>query len=538
MIDISGLTYYYPDRSTAALRDVSLQIDSGEFVLLTGPSGAGKSTLLRVLNGVVPHFTGGTIMGRVNVAGQNAVAAGPHTLSRKVGFVFQNPEAQAVMERVEDEIAFGLENTAVPPPEMRLRVEEALDLLELGPLRNRSVRELSGGERQRLAIATVLALQPEILALDEPTSQLDPKSAESLLQTLVRLNETLGLTIVLAEHRLERTVRYAERTISLQQGSVVLDGPTDELLPQMPQLAPVAELGRRLGWRPIPLTVKAARQFAQGLPVNGTVGTKRKPAVGKLLLDVRGVHFAYGRTPVLKGIDLQVRAGEIVVMMGRNGSGKSTLLRCVAGLLRANRGEIAVMGRGTAGRDVADICREMAYLPQNPDDLLFAESVTQELETTLRNHGMLRTGQGAERTAMLLSELGLLEHAQAYPRDLSVGQRQRVALGAVMITEPELLLLDEPTRGLDAVAKQSLAAMWKRWRDTGKGILLVTHDVELAAQVADRVVFVSDGEIIASGSAVDVMGASPLFSPQIARLFPGRGWLTVADALAGLGYGS
>ncbi len=536
MIKIAGITYYYPGRSAPALRDVSMHVESGEFVLLSGPSGAGKSTLLRLLNGVVPHFTGGTINGSVSVAGLDAVVAGPQTLSRKVGFVFQNPEAQSVMERVEDEIAFGLENAAVPPAEMRLRVEEVLDLLELSPLRNRSLRELSGGERQRLAIAAVLALRPEILALDEPTSQLDPKSAESLLHTLVRLNDTLGLTILLAEHRLERTVRYADRIIYLQQGSILLDGPTEELLPQMPQLAPVAELGRALGWRPIPLTVKAARQFVQGLPANGKAGRRSEPAAGELMLDVRGVHFAYGRAPVLNGVNLQVKAGEIVVMMGRNGSGKSTLIRCIAGLLRPNRGEIFVKGRVTAGRDVADICRDLAYLPQNPDDLLFAESVEQELETTLRNHGLLPNGKKNEPMAELLAELGLQDYAQVYPRDLSVGQRQRVALGAVMITEPRLLLLDEPTRGLDASAKHGLATLWKRWRDSGKGILLVTHDVELAAQVADRVAFVSDGEIIATGPANEMLGASPLFSPQIARLFPGRGWLTVADALAGLGH--
>jgi energy-coupling factor transport system ATP-binding protein len=238
----------------------------------------------------------------------------------------------------------------------------------------------------------------------------------------------------------------------------------------------------------------------------------------------------------LKGVELQVRAGEIVVLMGRNGSGKSTLLRCTAGLLRAKKGEIVVKGRTTAGREVADICRDLAYLPQNPDDLLFAETVEQELRATLRNHEMDHNGGTTAWLAGLISELGLLDQVQSYPRDLSVGQRQRVALGAVMITEPELLLLDEPTRGLDAAAKQSLAALWKRWRDAGKGILLVTHDVELAAQVADRVVFMSDGEIIAGGPAGEVMGASPLFSPQMARLFPGRGWLTVADALAGLDY--
>ena len=314
MITIEDLTYNYPNTARPALRDVNLAVRPGEFVLLTGPSGAGKSTLLRTLNGLVPHFSGGRIAGRVRVAGRDPLRDGPRLMSQLVGMVFQNPEAQSVLDRVEAEIAFGLENAAVPSPEMRLRVAEVLDLLALTPLRQRSIASLSGGERQRVAIATALALRPQILVLDEPTSQLDPKSAEDLLHTLVRLNEDLGLTILLAEHRLERIVRYAERLVYLTDGAVALDGPVADYLAALPQLPPVATLGRALGWQPLPLTVKAARRLA---PVRGVAASPVPTAVpdvprpGHLpdapLLQAEGVRFAYGRQPVLRGVDLAVR---------------------------------------------------------------------------------------------------------------------------------------------------------------------------------------------------------------------------------------
>lgn len=534
MIELSGLTYCYPGQETPALKDVSLTVAPGEFVLLAGPSGAGKSTLLRILNGLAPHFTGGRVSGKATVAGLNPIVGGPPLLSRKVGFVFQNPEAQTVLENVEMEIAFGLENLAMSPDQMRLRVEEVLDLLELSPLRHRLVQELSGGERQRMAIAAVLAMQPPILALDEPTSQLDPKSAEDLLQTLVRLNDDLGLTILLAEHRLERVIRYAERVVYLRSGRVLLDGPTEEILPEIPQLSPVAELGRQLGWKPIPLTVKDGHRFARRykLPANGRPKTATRP--NEIVLEVRQGHFSYGSKPILRELDLQVSSGEVVALMGRNGSGKTTLLRCIVGLLSIGKGEIFVNGRSIRGLTVAEICRDVGYLPQNPDDLLYADSVREELATTLANHGARGNGIAGDRIPALLEELGLQSHVNAYPRDLSVGQRQRVALGAVAVNRPRLLLLDEPTRGLDSGAKRSLVKLWQRWKESGQGIVLVTHDVELAAQVADRVVVMSEGEIIVAGPTAEVMSASPLFSSQIARLFPGQGWLTVSDALAGL----
>ena len=542
MIAVRRLTYTYPQRTSPALREVTWDVADGEFVLLAGPSGSGKSTLLRCLNGLVPHFSGGVLVGGVSVAGIDAVRAGPRVLSRQVGFVAQDPEAQAVLDRVEGEIAFALENAAVPPDEMRLRVEEVLDLLDLTPLRDRRLHTLSGGERQRLAIAAALALRPRVLVLDEPTSQLDPQSAEDVLRALVRLNDDLGLTIVLAEHRLERIARYADRLTYLEAGQVVADGPVRAVLPRLPVAPPLLQLAQALNWQPTPLTVKEARPFATALadgaaaadqadvPPSAPTVTLAPPAAPSLLA-VSDLRFSYNGHQTLKDISFSIAPGEAVAMVGRNGSGKSTLLKCIVGVLRGQSGEVRVNGRPTRGRDVADICREVGYLPQNPDDLLFADTVADEVRATLRNHGLpLPPGEVAAQ----LARLGLDALAGVYPRDLSVGQRQRVALAAVTATRPRLLLLDEPTRGLDRQAKEALVALWRGWLAEGAALLLVTHDVEMAATIATRTIMLSQGEVIAAGPTRDVLAGSPQFAPQMARLFPGRGWLTVQDVLGAL----
>lgn len=536
MITIDQLTYTYPNSDRVALQDVSWQVEAGEFVLVAGPSGSGKSTLLRCLNGLVPHFTGGTLSGQVMVNGLDALAQGPHALSRHVGFVLQNPEAQAVLDRVEPEIAFGLENAAIPTQEMRVRVEEVLDLLDLTALRERPLTKLSGGERQRVAIASALALRPQILVLDEPTSQLDPQSAEEVLRVLVRLNEDLGLTIILAEHRLERVLRYVDRITYMENGRITVDDFVQPAVAQVPQLPPLVRLARELGWNPLPLTVKEGRHHARKTRVQGSGGAGEKgsltplPPCSPALLKANDISFAYNGRATLNQVSLQVNPGEVVAVMGRNGAGKSTLLKCLMGLLEPKSGKVLLNGVGVNGRDVADISREAAYLPQNPDDLLFAETVCEELTITLRNHDLLHKNG----VAGMLDQLGLGHVAGEYPRDLSVGQRQRVALGAVTITQPKLLLLDEPTRGLDYDAKETLVSIWKQWLADGMGLLLVTHDVELVAQVADRVILLSQGEVIAAGPTAEILSTSPLFAPQISRLFPNSGWLTVEDALAGM----
>ena len=539
LIRFDHLTFAYPGAAAPALTDLNLALPEGELILVIGASGSGKSTLLRCINGLTPHFSGGALRGNVRVAGLDPVAATPRVLSRHVGFVFQDPEAQFVMERVEDEIAFALENAAMPRQEMRVRVEETLDLLDLTPLRARLLKTLSGGERQRVAIAAALALRPRILVLDEPTSQLDPKSAEDVLSALVRLNSDLGLTILLAEHRLERVLPFVDRVLYLpEQGKPVLCDEPRTVLRQIDLAPPLVKLGKALAWEPLPLTIKEGLRFSRPwlrshkMPVDAPAAAPVLAASRPPYLEVRGLTVRYGAAEVLRNVDFAVRPGEVVALMGRNGAGKTTLLRSLVGLVKPQAGVIKVAGESIASQAVADICRRVGYLPQDPNTLLFAETVREEMLVTMRNHGEGRGARdGFADPDALLARLGLAHKAGAYPRDLSVGERQRVALAAITVTLPGALLLDEPTRGLDYAAKEELMRLLKEWRADGAAIVLVTHDVELAAALADRVVLMSQGQVIAAGAPATVLGASPLFAPQIARLFPETGWLTVEDVI-------
>lgn len=560
MIRLEHLTYTYPGAATPALKDISLELPEGQLILLIGPSGAGKSTLLRCINGLVPHFSGGALDGNVRVRGLDPVAATPRVLSRHVGFVFQDPEAQFVTDRVEDEIAFALENAAMPAQAMRVRVEETLDLLDLTPLRDRPLKQLSGGERQRVAIAAALALRPSILVLDEPTSQLDPKSAEDVLNSLVRLNNDLGLTVILAEHRLERVLPFVDSIIYLPatgDGRPLLFDDTRTVMSSVELAPPLVTVGKSLGWQPLPLTIKEGLRFSRPWLAEHRAAVDERPRHRRMIarggapyVRAKAVNVRYGGQEVVRGVDLDLWPGEIVVLMGRNGAGKTTLLRSLVGLVRPHAGVISVDGKANTGREVADICRQVGYLPQDPNTLLFAASVREELSVTLRNHGIENGEKAKERSGVrdndafaespnhpaaqsdtLLTRLGLIDKADAYPRDLSVGERQRVALAAITVTRPGALLLDEPTRGLDYAAKRELERLLHEWRDEGMAILVVTHDVELAAAIADRVVLMSQGEIIAEGAPAEVMATSPLFAPQIAKLFPETGWLTAEDAL-------
>ena len=548
MIRFEHVTYTYPDAPRPALRDVSLSIPDGAFALVVGSSGAGKSTLLRCLNGLVPHFSGGTLAGRVTVDGLDPVALAPRGMSRSVGFVFQDPEAQFVMDRVEDEIAFALENAAIPTEEMHARVADVFELLNLTPLCTRKLETLSGGEKQRVALASALALRPRILALDEPTSQLDPQSAAELLDALVRLNKRLGLTVVLVEHRLERILPFVDQVIYLPDGDVpVISGAPRDVLPHVPLLPPLLALAKALNWSPLPLTLEEGRCFAvhclddistdstdfNGLEIKKSVSSVQSVDKNSVVVETRALEAGYGPATVLHGLDFALYPGEIVALLGRNGAGKTTLLKSLVGLLRPRRGDVLVEGNSIAKSDVADICRRVGYLPQDPNALLFADTVLDELHITLRNHGIAPEAAPIA-PEMLLVRLGLADKAQRYPRDLSVGERQRVALGAIMVTQPGVLLLDEPTRGLDYQAKAQLLDLLRAWRAEGLAILLVTHDVELVAEAADRVVVMDQGEIVDQGNPAEVLRASPTFTPQIAQLFPESDWLTVEDALAGL----
>jgi len=542
MIEICDLSFSYPGAIRPVLRGVSLQVPEGELCLVIGLSGSGKSTLLRCINGLVPHFSGGSLSGLIRVNGFDPVRLSPREMSQMVGFVFQDPEAQFVVDRVEDEIAFSLENTGIPNEDMEIRMKEVLNLLELSSLRTRRLETLSGGELQRVAIAAALVLRPKILVLDEPTSQLDPHGADEVLQTLMRLNKELGLTVVLAEHRLERVIPYAGQIIYLsEEFPAGLSGKPRDVLSMVPLNPPLITLGKAFGWDPLPLTVEEAqecvRQSAMGLPAKSIDTLPPRSVenhrVEPAFIQANNVHIRFGATQVLRGVDINLYPGEITVMMGPNGAGKTTLLRSLVGLVPIQDGCIHVGGKVIVGRPVAEICQRVGYLPQDPNALLFADTVLEELCITLRNHHF-DLSDPINHPGMLLEQLGLKDKADDYPRDLSAGERQRVALGAVMVTHPAALLLDEPTRGLDYGAKLTLLKLLHTWRDEGMAILLVTHDVELAAQAADRIILLENGLVTADGTPRDVLANSITFTPQVAKVFPDQGWLTVNDVKGAL----
>lgn len=526
MITLSDVTFTYPDASRPVLENLALEVEEGSFVLVIGPSGSGKSTFLRCLNGLVPHFTGGTVRGRVRVAGLDPIALGPPQMSQHVGLVFQDPEAQCVVERVEDELAFAMENFGLSPLLMRKRVEEVLDQLSIAHLRRRRVSSLSGGERQRVAIAAVMTLQPEVLVLDEPTSQLDPQAAEEVLTVVQRLNQDLGLTVVLAEHRLERVLQYADRVLYLPgDGRPPMYGPPRRVMAQADLAPPLVALGKALGWDPLPLTIKEARRFlGRASPAPRPSNLQYSISNNQVVVEMRDIWFAYNGHEALRGVNFAVRRGELVAVMGRNGSGKTTLLKHLVGLLRPQEGRVALFGHDIRHEETESIVRRVGYVPQNPNALLFADTVRQEVAFTRRGHH-LPPGDEAE----LLETLGLTGLADAYPRDLSAGERQRVALAAILAAEPEVLLLDEPTRGLDYWQKQALVTYLHAQQAQGRTTLLVTHDVELVAACADRVVVLGNGQVILDGPTREVMTQSLVFASQVNKLYRDPRVLTVAD---------
>jgi energy-coupling factor transport system ATP-binding protein len=439
---LSRLTYSYPGGAQPALRDVSLELEDG-LTVVAGPSGGGKSTLLRVFNGLVPHFHGGRISGTASAAGLDVIATPTRHLARSVGFVFQDPELQTVYNVVDREVAFGLENIGLPPREMSGRIDEALHASGISHLRARTVRTLSGGERQRLALASALAMRPRLVVLDEPTSQLDEEGASMVLSSVLELIAQ-GRHAVISEHRLDRLVMGARALL------MVVDGTVEAVDPS--------------AWRP---------QAAPRRPAGGSQD-------GAEVWSLRGVSAGFQGNVVLDGVELAGCAGEVVALSGPNGGGKTTLLRLIAGALAPLTGTV----ERRPGR--------IAYLPQNPTALLHRPTLRDEVSLTLER------AAETEPPEQILDELGLTSVANRYPRDLSCGERQRAALAAVLPGVPLLVLLDEPTRGMDAGARDALIGLVARLRYQGASIVLATHDVELRTALADRVVRVSEGRVVAT----------------------------------------
>jgi energy-coupling factor transport system ATP-binding protein len=520
MIRFEDVTVTYPDAPSPAIADVSFEVAEGELVLVIGSTGAGKSTLLKAINGLVPHFTGGQLAGRVTVAGRDTRTFPPRELADVVGYVGQDPVAGFVTDTVEDELAYGMESLGVAPDAMRRRVEETLDLLGLFALRDRPLLTLSAGEQQRVAIGSVLTVHPKVLVLDEPTSALDPPAADDVLAALTRLVHDLGLTVVISEHRLERVVQYADRILRVSDRGVVSGAPAD-VLEDSDVAPPIVDLGRLVGWTPLPLSIRDARRAAAALRTRlrgVTPAPRRRDAVRDAAAVVRGLVASYDGVPALRGVDLTVGRGEIVAIMGRNGAGKSTLLASLAGLRRPTSGAVTA----PAG---------VGLVPQEPGDLLWAQTVAEECLDADRD---ARVEPGT--TLTLLSELAPDVPDGVHPRDLSEGQRLSLVLAIILASGPGLLALDEPTRGLDYATKRRLIEILRRQAAAGRGVLVATHDVELVAEIADRMVVIADGEIVSDGPADQVAVSSPVFAPQVAKVLAPLPFLTVADverALAG-----
>ena len=568
VVELSRVTVTYPGTDRPVLRDVDLELPEGELALLIGGTGAGKSTLLRAVCGLVPHFTGGTLAGHVLVDGRDTRTHLPRDLADVVGVVGQDPVAGFVTDTVEDELAYAMEQIGVPGDVMRRRVEEVLDLLGLVPLRARPLADLSGGEQQRVAIGAVLTPHPRVLVLDEPTSALDPAAAEEVLAALTRLVHDLGMTVLVAEHRLERVVQYADRVVEVRPDGTVRSGDPATVLADSLVAPPVVELGRLAGWYPLPLSVREARRRAAGFrkglaldagPGADTVGARSEAGSAVLgrtdlpaasgqagarpapLLAARGLGVRHGRRAsavhAVRGVDLELAPGEVVALMGRNGAGKSTLLWALQGTGTRTSGTVTVAATDGTGAstpvdpatlDAATARRSIALVPHEPAALLFRDTVADECAAA-------DPPDAPGEARALLESLAPGVDDAAHPRDLSEGQRLALALAIQLAARPPVLLLDEPTRGLDYAAKDLLAAVLRRHAEAGGAVVASSHDVEFVAECADRVVLLADGEVVTDGPAAQVLVSSPVFAPQVAKVLRPTDLLTVSAVRARLG---
>ncbi|WP_018548571.1 ABC transporter ATP-binding protein [Streptomyces sp. LaPpAH-108] len=538
MITFDQVTLHYDDMPEPALRDVDLTVEEGELCLVVGHTGVGKSTLLGAVNGLVPHFTGGTLYGRVTVDGRDTAHHPPRELADVVGVVGQDPLDGFVTDTVEEELAYAMEQLAIPPATMRKRVEETLDLLGLADLRHRALHELSGGQQQRVAIGSVLTAHPRVLVLDEPTSALDPTAAEEVLSAVTRLVHDLGVTVLMAEHRLERVVQYADRVIHLPGDGRARIGTPADILRTSSIAPPIVELGRLAGWSPLPLSIRDARRAAAPLrtrladAVPDPVRTPPATTPARLLT-ARGVTVTHRGVPAVREAELDLKAGEVTALMGRNGSGKSSLLWALQGSGPRRSGTVKVEHAGTPvdPRTVpaAQARRLVGLVPQTPADLLYLESVKQELDQADAESGT------KVRARELLDRLAPGIDDTTHPRDLSEGQKLALVLAVQLSAAPQVVLLDEPTRGLDYRAKEQLIAVVDALAAEGRTVVISTHDVEFAARAADRVIVMAEGDIVADGPTAEVIVSSPVFAPQTAKILAPAPFLTVHQVRAFLG---
>jgi energy-coupling factor transporter ATP-binding protein EcfA2 len=474
MIHVRNLSVQF--NGEPALQAVSLDIPAGQCVLVTGPSGCGKSTLARALSGLIPHALGATMTGSIQVAGMDTQSHTIPELAQRVGLVFQNPSTQLFHLRVADEVAFGPRNLGLAEAEVQVRTEWALNVVGIAALKERNPAQLSGGQKQCVAIAAVLAMRPDVLVLDEPMASLDVPNTKQVLAVLRILQQSLGMTIVLIEHRLSAVLPQVDRVLLLEAGRIVADGTPREVLSDRERRH---QLGLR---RP---STEMMVSWSNLIWPNGHVVTKNAP-----LLTLDQISAGYNRRNVVHNIDLAIYAGDFMALVGDNGAGKSTLALVAAGLIKPSAGKVSYQG-GNRTRPGLDV----AMLFQNPADQVFTDSVDEEVRFGPENYGRF----DAHRHQEVLTEADLLSLRQRCPTLLSVGQQQRTTLAACIALQPRLVILDEPTLGQDWGHLQRLMAYLQQLNRRGTAVLLISHDYKLVFRYARRVVLMEKGHVKMTG---------------------------------------
>jgi energy-coupling factor transport system ATP-binding protein len=516
LLQFDGVFYRYPRFQNRVLNNINLSFSPGEMVLLAGASGSGKSSFCRACVGLVPHFYGGELSGRIFVSGLNTRQAPVYRLFTKAGLVFQNPDAQLFNQTVEAELAYGLESLGLASEEIERRIAWAAALTGLEALMERPPYSLSGGEKQRLALGVVLALRPPLLILDEPFANLDPEGAADLRRILNEVRSE-GTAVIVVEHRIHELAADADRLIILSQGRVVADGPprqvlSDDVSPYGLNLPPLVRLFREKGWKEVPLTVEEALKFIRSKdpPVleemvrqyKGFGKDSKNIAQGAAaVVEINALWFAYEAQTVLKGIDLTLYSGECLALIGRNGAGKTTLVRHFNGLLRGQRGRVRIFGKDASKIPVSELARKVGFAWQNPNDQLFRSSIREEILAGPKALG----AYNSEWCEGLFERFHLKPLLDRTPFLLSEGEKKRVSFASALAAQPGLIVLDEPTAGQDESFRRELGRLIKELRQEGKTVVLVTHDLEFAALQANRWLVMAQGKIIADGTPETVM---------------------------------
>lgn len=543
VLSLEGVSFTYRGAAEPALGDVSFTVGRGELIVVMGASGAGKSTLAKCLNGSIPQFQGGDLRGMIQILGRSTHGASVSDLAGTVGLVTQDFEAQLFATNVRQEIAFGMEQLGMPVAVMEERLTTALELVGLAGFERRDPSTLSGGEKQRLALAAVLALQPPLLVLDEPTTDLDPVGKAEVFAVLATLRRR-GHTIVLIEHETE-AAEHADRLLVLANGRVVVDGPPATVLRDVARLEQLAvrpldldQIGAALGWPARVETVEAAA--SRLVPVAAPAPRSAPAVVAEPLLVIEDVTYTYpSGQRALASVSLAVRPGEIVALIGQNGSGKTTLGKCLNGLIAPQQGSVRLHGTEVRTLPLVRVAREVGYVFQNPDDQIFAATVGDEVAFGLRNLGV-PPAECRARAAAALTAVGLGDSASLDPFWLGKGERQRLAVASFLALAPSVLVLDEPTTGLDYREQRRLMDLLAGLHAGGLTLVIISHTPWLVAQYAHRAVLMDAGGIAFDGPVGDLFGQEALLArchfrlPDVIRLAQrlGLGALSVPDLLA------